>query len=192
VKARIGAGFLRAAGWRIEGHSPRAPKVVVVAAPHTSNWDLLFLLAFAWACGVRMRFMMKHTLFRGPAGTLFRALGGIPIERRRPGGVVGQMVDAFARADQLALVIPPEGTRGRTQAWKSGFYHIAREADVPVVLSYLDYARKSGGFGPEFRLCGEVQRDMDRIRDFYVDKVGLRPGHFGEIRLPEEGVRVPA
>jgi 1-acyl-sn-glycerol-3-phosphate acyltransferase len=192
VKQRIAALFLRAARWRVEGVRPRERRVVVVAAPHTSNWDLLFLLAFAWVFGVRMRFMMKHTLFRGPAGPLFRALGGIAIERRRPGGVVGQMVEAFARADELVLVIPPEGTRGRAEAWKSGFYHIARKADVPVVLSYLDYARRAGGFGPEFRLCGDVQRDMDLIRDFYADKVGLRPGHFGEIRLPEEGAALLA
>jgi 1-acyl-sn-glycerol-3-phosphate acyltransferase len=186
VKQRIAGGLLRAIGWRAEGPRPAARRCVVVAAPHTSNWDLPLLLAFAWYYELPIRFMMKHTVFVGPAGWLFRRLGGIGIRRHERGGVVKQMADAFESADDLALVVPPEGTRDRVDVWKSGFYHIAREAGVPVVLSFLDYARRVGGFGPEFLPSGNVREDMDLVRDFYADVVALRPGCFGEIRLVEE------
>ncbi len=191
MKKRIAAGFLRLAGWRAEGRTPSATRYVVVAAPHTSNWDLPLLVAFAWLFDVRMRFMMKHTVFVGPAGWLFRRLGGIEIRRHQRGGLVKQMADAFESANELALVIPPEGTRGRVDLWKSGFYHIARKSEVPVVLSFLDYENRVGGFGPEFRLSGNVGEDMDLIRDFYADKVGRHPECFGEIRLVEEGPGEP-
>jgi 1-acyl-sn-glycerol-3-phosphate acyltransferase len=191
VKRRIAKVFLRATGWRAEGRRPAAGRCVVDAAPHTSNWDLLFLLAFAWRFDVRMRFMMKHTVFVGPAGWLFRRLGGIAIRRGGSGGVVKQMADAFEATDELALVVPPEGTRSRVDVWKSGFYHIARKADVPVVLSFLDFGRKVGGFGPGFHLSGNVREDMGLVRDFYSDKVPLRPECFGEIRLVEEGPAEP-
>lgn len=187
MRQRIAAGLLRGLGWKIEGIAPRSRKVVVLAAPHTSNWDLPYMLAVAWAFGIRPRFMMKHSVFVGPAGWLFRRLGGIAVERHRRGGVVKQMVDAFEAADELALVIPPEGTRRRVDVWKSGFYHIAREARVPLLLSYLDFSRKVTGLGPEFLPSGDIRADMDVIRDFYADKVGLCPEAFGEIRLPEEG-----
>lgn len=186
MKKQIATLFLHATGWRPEGRTPQSRRYVAIAAPHTSNWDLAYMLALAWVFGVRPRFMMKHTVFRGPAGWLFRALGGIPIERRRPGGVVKQMVEAFEASDSLALVVPPEGTRRRVDVWKSGFYQIARQANVPLVLSYLDFSRKAGGFGPELSLSGDLGADMDVIRAFYADKTGRYPELFGEIRLREE------
>lgn len=178
--------ILRLSGWRAEGERPAAAKYVVIAAPHTSNWDLLFMLAFAAHFGVRPRFMMKHTVFVGPVGWLMRRLGGIPIERHHARGMVKQMAEAFAAADAMALAVPAEGTRSRVDLWKSGFYRIAREAGVPIVLSYLDYRRKVGGFGPAFLPSGDVRLDMDVVRDFYADKVGRHPELFGEIRLAEE------
>lgn len=191
MKKQIAALFLRATGWRAEGRAPQAHRYVVIAAPHTSNWDLAYMLALAWVLGVQPRFMMKHTVFRGPAGWLFRRLGGIPIERRRPGGLVKQMVEAFETSESLALVVPPEGTRSRVDVWKSGFYQIARQANVPLVLSYLDYSRKAGGFGPALFPSGDVGADMDLIRAFYADKTGRYPERFGEIRLREEDLDEP-
>ncbi len=186
ARGRLASEFLRRTGWRTEGQAPAARKCVVVAAPHTSNWDLLYMLAFGWSVEVRPRFMMKHSVFVGPLDPFFRRLGGIPIERHHRTGVVKQMVDAFAAADDLTLVVPPEGTRGRREHWKSGFYHIANEARVPLVLTFCDYSRKVAGFGPSFVPTGNLREDMELVRDFYADKVGRHPELFGPVRLPEE------
>jgi 1-acyl-sn-glycerol-3-phosphate acyltransferase len=177
---------LAATGWQPEGARPSAAKFVLIAAPHTSNWDLLYLLALAAVFGVNVRWMGKHTLFRGPAGPVLRALGGIPIRRHRNENVVQAMARAFAECDELALVVPAEGTRSRAPYWKSGFYHIARSAGVPIVMGYLDYPRRRGGFGPALVPSGDVRADMDRIRAFYADKVGRHPAGSGPVRLREE------
>ncbi|MGB8331982.1 MAG: acyltransferase, partial [Polyangiales bacterium] len=127
-----------------------------------------------------------HTLFKPPFGPFFKRLGGIPIVRDRPGGVVGQMIEHFQDSDSLILMVPAEGTRSHVDYWKSGFYHIARGADVPVVLSYLDFGKKVGGIGPAVRLTGNYRADMDKIRAFYAGKQGHRPENVGVIRLREE------
>lgn len=186
VDRRIAASLLRLAGWKFEGARPAARRFVLIAAPHTSNWDLPLMLLFAWSCGVRVSWMGKHTLFRGPAGRIMRALGGIPIRRDRSNSLVSQMADTIERSEQIALAIPAEGTRSYTTHWKSGFYHIAREAGVPVVLGFLDYGRRVGGLGPEIIVTGDVREDMDEIRAFYADKRGLYPEMVGEILLKEE------
>jgi 1-acyl-sn-glycerol-3-phosphate acyltransferase len=141
VPRLLGRGFLRLLGWQVEGELPPYPRLLVLGAPHTSNWDLLVVVASAWSLGVRMRFLAKSQLFGPATGWLFRALGGIPVERSSPQGLVQQLVDVFAVTERMALLIPPEGTRGRREAWKSGFYHVALAADVPVVASYADYRR---------------------------------------------------
>jgi 1-acyl-sn-glycerol-3-phosphate acyltransferase len=113
-------------------------------------------------------------------------LGGIPIVRHRAGGVVGQMVEYFENSESLALMVPVEGTRSHVDYWKSGFYHIARGAGVPVILSYLDFSRKVGGIGPAIELSGNSLADMDEIRAFYAGKQGLHPDKVGSIRIREE------
>ena len=186
MRKLLAKSFLRATGWQSAGAPPTLAKYVLIAAPHTSNWDLVYLLALAEVYGLRISFMMKHTLFRGPLGPLFRSLGGIPIDRRRRENLVKQMVEAFAARDSLVLVVPAEGTRARVERWKSGFYHIAHGARVPIVLGYLDYARQRGGFGPLLVPTGRIVEDMDFVRDFYADKVGRTPPDFAEPRLREE------
>jgi 1-acyl-sn-glycerol-3-phosphate acyltransferase len=186
MRKLLAKGFLRVTGWKPEAAPPDKKRFVLIAAPHTSNWDLFYLLAFAEVFDVHISFMMKHTVFRGPLGPLFRSLGGIPIHRHKRGDLVKQMVEAFRQHDDFVLVVPAEGTRSRVEHWKSGFYHIAREAGVPIVLSYLDYARKRGGFGPAVLPSGDVRDDMDAIRDFYADKTGRHPELFAEPRLREE------
>jgi 1-acyl-sn-glycerol-3-phosphate acyltransferase len=119
-------------------------------------------------------------------GWLMRRLGGIPVRRDRSNDLVSQMAVAIEASDSIALTVPAEGTRGYTSHWKSGFYHIARKANVPVVLGFLDYARRRGGFGPELILTGNVSDDMDEIRGFYADKTGRFPDQKGEILLKEE------
>jgi 1-acyl-sn-glycerol-3-phosphate acyltransferase len=181
--------FLRLTGWQPEGVRPASPTCVLIAAPHTSNWDLAYLLAFAAHFDVRISWMGKHALFRPPFGWLMRLTGGIAIDRRMPGGMVEQAAQRLKSAEKLMLVVPAEGTRAYVSCWKSGFYHIARAANVPIVLGYLDYARRRGGFGPSIDATGEIGADMDRIRDFYADKAAKFPEDFGDVRLKEEGIR---
>jgi 1-acyl-sn-glycerol-3-phosphate acyltransferase len=178
--------FLKITGWEAEGAKPLERRYVLIAAPHTSNWDLPYVLALAVIFDVKIAWMGKHVLFRPPHGWLMRRLGGIPIFRHRSGNMVSQMAQAFEECESLALVVPAEGTRAYVPYWKSGFYHIARAAKVPIVLGYLDYARRRGGFGPAIHPTGNVRSDMDEIRDFYADKVGRHPDQFGEVRLKEE------
>ncbi len=184
--------FLRLTGWESEGQAPVAKKIVLIAAPHTSNWDLAYLLALQFRFGLSPRWMGKHTLFRGPMGPVMRMLGGIPIRRHLRENVVDQMKRAFDENETLCLTIPPEGTRGRTKFWKSGFYHIAHGAGVPIVFGYLDFARKRGGLGPEFTTTGDIKADMDVIRSFYRDIQGKDPQKFGPVRLKEESEQEPA
>ncbi len=115
-----------------------------------------------------------------------RRLGGIPIVRHRRENMVHQMASALRETESLALTVPAEGTRGYVPHWRSGFYHIARSADVPIVMGFLDYARRRGGFGPALYTSGDIRNDMDEIRKFYADKVGKYPDQFGEVRLKEE------
>jgi 1-acyl-sn-glycerol-3-phosphate acyltransferase len=172
--------------WTPVGGPPEAKKYVLIAAPHTSNWDFVWLLAFARLHGMRIQWVGKHTLFKKPFGTIMRALGGIPVKRDKRHSMVQQLVDALNAADSMCLVVPVEGTRKHVKHWKSGFYHIAREAKVPIVMSFLDYWGRRGGFGPAFFPSGDLSRDMNTLRAFYADKFGKYPHNCGNIRLAEE------
>jgi 1-acyl-sn-glycerol-3-phosphate acyltransferase len=178
--------FLRLSGWRLEGEKPQERRFVLVAAPHTSNWDFAYLIALAAISDLKISWMGKHVLFRPPLGWLMRRVGGIPIVRHRHSDTVSHMATAFEESESLALVVAVEGTRGYVPHWKSGFYHIARAAKVPIVLGYLDYARRRGGFGPVLSVSQDIGSVMDGIRSFYADKVGKYPDQFGEVRLKEE------
>jgi 1-acyl-sn-glycerol-3-phosphate acyltransferase len=186
MKARLARWLLERLGWRIEGERPDHARYVLIAAPHTSNWDLPLMLAFGAAFDMKIHWMAKHSLFYPPLGWLLRLLGGLPIFRHENRNVVDDMADAFAAKDQLILVVPTEGTRELTDYWKSGFYHIARKAGVPIVPSYLDFGQKRGGFGAAINASGDVVNDMQYFRDFYRGMVGKFPEQFGPIRLREE------
>lgn len=175
--------------WRwktVEPPEPVPAKCVMIAAPHTTNWDFPITLAMAKVSGVKISWLGKQSLFKGPMGPIMRRLGGVAIDRSAAGGMVASLAGLFATRDQLALVVPAEGTRSRTEYWKSGFYRIAERADVPIVLAFVDRATRSGGFGPAIRVTGDIPADMDAIRAFYAGKEGLRAGRFGPIRLREE------
>jgi 1-acyl-sn-glycerol-3-phosphate acyltransferase len=186
LRKLLARAFLGATGWKPEGERPRDRRFVLIAAPHTSNWDLAYLLALSELFGVRVSWMGKDAIFRPPFGWLMRRLGGIPVVRHQRGNLVAQATHRFATSPDLALVVPAEGTRGAVEHWKSGFYHIARSAGVPIVLGYLDYSRRRGGFGPALRATEDVRKDMDQIREFYADKNGKYPDQFAEPRLKEE------
>ncbi|NIS29327.1 MAG: acyltransferase, partial [Actinobacteria bacterium] len=178
--------FLRLTGWRIEGKPPEAPQFVLIGAPHTTNWDMVYLLAVAWALQIDVSWVGKQEIFRRPFGGIMRRLGGIPVRRDRSQSMVEQMAAAFAATDRLALVLAPEGTRSAAEYWRSGFYHIGRTAGVPIATGFVDYERKVAGFGPVITLSEDIGADMDRLREFYGPIVGRRPGNQGPIRLREE------
>lgn len=188
----LGRLYLRIAGWHVEGSlPPNLHKAVVVAAPHTTNWDMPHMLAVAWALGVRPSWLGKKSLFKFPFGWLMRALGGVPVDRSKRENVVDQAVARFAAVDRLFLVIPPSGTRSRAKHWKSGFYNIARGAGVPVLCSFLDYPSRTAGLGPCLRMTGVVSADMGRIREFYSGIRGLYPEKTTPVMLAEEDASAP-
>ena len=173
-------------GWTPDGIRPEPRQYVLIAAPHTSNWDFLYLIAFAEHFEIEISWVGKDTLFRAPYGWFMRMLGGIPIVRQKRENRVLSLAKLFSEYDDLGLVVPAEGTRAHVDHWKSGFYHIARTAEVPIIMSYLDYEEKRGGFGPAFQPTGDVRLDMDEVRSFYEGKKGKFPERFGQIRLIEE------
>lgn len=185
LKRAVGSTWLKLFRWEIVGEPPRPP-VVMIAAPHTSNWDLPFMLAIAWVSDCEISWMGKDSLFRPPFGWLMRGLGGIAIDRSAAHGVVAQMAEAFSTRSDLILGVPPEGTRGRSQYWKSGFYEIAKAAGVPILPGFLDFANREGGFGPPQMPSGDVHKDMDAFRSFYASKTGKFPDDFTPPRLRAE------
>jgi 1-acyl-sn-glycerol-3-phosphate acyltransferase len=186
TRRALARAALSLGGWTPDGAPPDLPKYVVLAAPHTTLADGVWMQTFAWYWGLDVDWLVKSSTTRGPAGPLLKKLGAIPVERSAPQGLIDQLAREFASRARMRLVIAPEGTRARRTHWKSGFYHLARQAGVPVCLSYLDYRNKRGGFGPCFSLTGNVRADMDRIRSFYRDVMAARPSDFTPPRLREE------
>jgi 1-acyl-sn-glycerol-3-phosphate acyltransferase len=166
--------FLRLAGWRLEGALPaNTPKCVLIAAPHTSNWDLPYTLMVAFALGINIHWMGKRQIFRWPFGALMRWLGGIAVNREQSTKLVAASAQVLREATgPLCLVVPPEGTRANTRHWKTGFYWIAHQAGVPIVMAYMDYPRKLSGLGPVFRPTGDVETDMAKIKAWYAQFKG--------------------
>lgn len=172
--------ILRLKGWKIEGElPPGADKAVLIAAPHTSNWDLPYTLMTGFALRLNLYWMGKESIFRVPFGAFMRWLGGIAVDRSKSNNLVAASVEAIrATAGPLQLVVPPEGTRSKTRYWKTGFYHIALGAGVPIVMAYMDYAEKRAGLGPVFHPTGDVERDMESIKAFYAPFKGRNASQF--------------
>ena len=174
------AAFLRLNGWRVEGCLPEgARKCVLIAAPHTSNWDLPYTLMVALVLRLNIYWMGKDSLFRFPFGPLMRWLGGISIDRSQRNNVVAASAAALQAADgPVQLVVPPEGTRGRTRHWKTGFYFIALQAGTPIILAYMDYRETRSGLGPVFTPTGDIEADMAVIKRFYAGVQGRNATQF--------------
>lgn len=170
---RLAQRIFSALGWRIEGALPNEPKFVIVGAPHTSNWDGVLLLLAATSVGVRLNWVGKHTLFRPPVGWLMRKLGGIPVDRRKRQNLVDQVAQAFAKRKNMVLVIAPESTRKQTDYWRSGFYHIALKAGVPILLAGPDYLTRRIMLGDLIWPSGDIEADMQKIAAWY-EKAKLR------------------
>ena len=175
----LSLAILKLAGWKVTGSlPPNCEKSVFIAAPHTSNWDFPVTLMVCFVLRLRIYWVGKASLFSWPVGGLMRWLGGIPIDRSKANNLVQTTIDAFARTKRLTVIVPPEGTRGKVTHWKTGFYYIAVGAQVPIVMSYLDYQRKITGIGPVLRPSGDIEADMIAIKAFYAPFKGKNPDQF--------------
>nr|WKN40190.1 1-acyl-sn-glycerol-3-phosphate acyltransferase [Tunicatimonas sp. TK19036] len=172
-------------GWSVNWDYPRhVHKAVMIGAPHTSNWDIVYALSALHIMGIPIRFTIKKEWMKPPIGILLKALGAIPIDRQSKGFRKGSMVDAMAQLfderERLVIMVTPEGTRKHAKRWRSGFYHVANQANVPIILGYLDYKKKEAGIRPEpFYPTGDAEQDIERIKEFY------RTIH---AKFPEKGV----
>jgi len=176
----ISLAVLRLAGWRIEGAlPPEASKCVVIAAPHTSNWDLPFTLMAAFVLRLNIHWMGKAQLFGPPFGALMRWLGGVAVRREQSNQLVAASAAALLAAEgPVQLIVPPEGTRAKVRVWKTGFYYIAVGAKLPILLAYMDYRDKRAGLGPLFHPSGDIERDMAEIKAFYAPFRGKNTRQF--------------
>ncbi len=174
--------LLRLMGWRAVGMAPaelqRTPKFVLIAAPHTSNWDFPITLMLCFVLEMRVYWMAKASLFSWPIGWLSRWLGGIPIDRGASHNTVQSTVNTLSARERLIVIVAPEGTRGRVSHWKTGFYHMAHGAGVPIGMAYLDFRRKEGGVGRFFTTSGDIEADMVQIRQFYQGISGKNSDQF--------------
>lgn len=162
-------------GWRIEGEIPNRSKMVLIAAPHTSNWDFIVGIAAKLALELQVLWLGKHTLFVPPLGTLLRALGGIPVDRSTSNDVVGGIVEEFSRREKLVIGIAPEGTRKRVERWRTGFYHIAHTAHAPIVPVALNWGARAVQIGAPFDTTGDVDRDLAELQRRFAGVRGRRP-----------------
>ncbi len=166
-------------GWKIEGVPPAGlKKAVVIAAPHTSNWDFIYALAVFRILKLHVHYLIKKEVYRFPLSILIRNTGGIPVERSKKQNLIDQIVEKFNATDELLVTIAAEGTRKRVEKWKSGFYYTALKAGVPVLPGYLDYKNKKAGFGAPIHLTGNKEEDMAKFRAFFADKTGKHPELF--------------
>lgn len=171
--------ILRIWGWKIYGCiPPNVNKCIIVAAPHTSNYDFIIgRLAYS-SMGIKANFLIKKQIFKFPFSGIFKAMGGIPVDRGKRNNMIDQIAGMFDNSESLYVVITPEGTRKLVKKWKKGFYFIAQKANIPIALGYIDYAKKEGGVGPVITPSGDYNKDMITIQDFYRDKTARHPEKF--------------
>jgi 1-acyl-sn-glycerol-3-phosphate acyltransferase len=174
----LGRFMMGVRGWRVEGEIPDLPKLVMAVAPHTSNWDFLTGLWVKLALRIGARFVAKHTLFFWPLGPVMRWLGGLPVDRAAAAGFVDETARMVRDAAAFVLVVAPEGTRRRALKWKSGFYRIAVDAAVPILLAGFDYPRKVVFFGPLFQPTGDYEKDLAAIRSHFRAQMALVPENY--------------
>lgn len=175
VFRRALVGIYRHHGWRAHGVVPEPRKFVLIAAPHTSNWDFVYFLGLTDELGIKPHFMAKTSLFRWPFTNFMLDMGGVPVDRSSNKNYVQQMIDEFKRRKEFMLTIAPEGTRGTVKAWKTGFYHIAMGAGVPLVVGMMDYPSKSGGLGTAIWPTGDYAADMKKVAEIYAKVTPKHP-----------------
>jgi 1-acyl-sn-glycerol-3-phosphate acyltransferase len=176
---RLFAWFFTLKGWKIKGSiPPEIKKCVIIAAPHTSNWDFVFSLGALKILGYKVNYMVKKELFFFPFSYLLKKTGGISVDRKKSNNVVDEMVDKINGSEKMFLMLSAEGTRKRVDKWKSGFYYVAQKAKVPICTGFLDYAKKEAGFGPVITITGNIEQDLEKIKDFYSTITPQIPANF--------------
>jgi 1-acyl-sn-glycerol-3-phosphate acyltransferase len=176
----LSVAFLQLTGWKVVGSLPaNATKCVLIAAPHTSNWDLPYTLMVAFVLRLNVYWMGKDSIFKPPFRGVMMWLGGIPVNREQSTNLVEASALAIKAADgNVQVVVPPEGTRSKARYWKTGFYYIAQSAQVPIVMAYLDFAEKCGGLGPALLPSGDIEKDMAIVKAFYAPIKGKHTDRF--------------
>jgi 1-acyl-sn-glycerol-3-phosphate acyltransferase len=165
--------ILKLLGWKVEGEIPRdLKKCVMIAAPHTSNWDLPYTLMTAFALNAKVYWMGKEEIFKPPYRGIMMWMGGIPVDRKKSNNMVQASIDALKANNQLFLIVPPEGTRSKVTYWKTGFYHIAQGAGVPILMGFLDFKRKASGIADTYITTGDIEVDMKHIKSIYAPITG--------------------
>lgn len=167
VSRAIGRLILSSMGWRFEGRLPDLKKFVAIGAPHTSNWDFVIGMSALMALGIRVNWIGKDSIFKWPVKYIWQWLGGKPVDRFHPHGVVQQTVDLIKSHEHFVLGLSPEGTRKDMTQWRTGFYHMAHGAEVPLLFVYFDYKNKALGFGPLFFTTGELEKDLPQMLKYY-------------------------
>ncbi len=181
---RILSGWiLKLIGWKAVGEVPKEKKYVMIGYPHTSNWDTPIGLLVFTSMGVNLHWLGKQSLFKGVVGWLLKKTGGVPINRETSQNFVTEIQNTFNQFEQLVLTLSPEATRKKTEFWRTGFYYIAQSANVPIALAFLDYPKKTGGFGPLIWPSGDIEADLEKIRAFYQGIHGKYPEKEGLIRV---------
>jgi 1-acyl-sn-glycerol-3-phosphate acyltransferase len=175
---RVSRGVLALARWRIVGEVPPVAKFVAIVAPHTSNWDFPLGVLVMFALDLRVHWFGKASLFRSPLGPLFRHLGGRPVNRERPEGVVEQMAEIVRAEPGFVLALAPEGTRKRVHRWRTGFYRIAERADIPIVPVSFDWSRREVTIGSPMHATGDVAADVAVLQSRYRREMALNPDAF--------------
>jgi len=178
LKKYLSKSFLKTLGWKFVGEVPKTKKYVVIIAPHTSIFDIIYVKIYHWAFGMKPKFMVKKEFFFFPIGSIIKIWGGIPINRKFAGGVVKQMADNFQKSDEFIIGIAPEGTRSSNSNWKSGFYRIAEAADVPIFLTVIDFKKKEIGFLGEHKKTGDIEKDINDIKERYRGVEGYHKEKF--------------
>ena len=169
---------LKLSGWQVINVAPATGSYLIIAAPHTSNWDFPLGIAMAFHLRLRVYFIGKHTLFEGPTGPIMRWLGGIPLNREASKNFVDASIAAFDNNENLIFAIAPEGTRTSVARWKTGFYHMAKGANVPLALAYFDFATRTGGIGKMLKTTENMADDMQVIADFYRPIIAKNPYNY--------------
>lgn len=175
--------ILKLLGWKLDERAPDISRYVMIAYPHTSNWDFVLGMLAKWGMGLPVNWVAKHSMFWGPFRPMFIAMGGVPLNREKTTGFIQKNVELFAQRENFILGLMPEGTRSKTDHWKTGFYHIAHGANVPIALAYLDYKNKVIGIGDVMKATGDICTDFEIIKDFYKNKTGYRPECQSDMRI---------
>jgi 1-acyl-sn-glycerol-3-phosphate acyltransferase len=181
MKAFLGKSILKILGWKSDYPKKyQIDKFVIIAAPHTSNWDLVYALAVFWKYKIPVKYFIKDSFTKGLHGYIFKALGAIGVNRSKTGNLVHHAAATIKKMDRIALMVPAEGTRSKVKKWKTGFYHIAKKADVPVALGYLDYKNKIAGVGDLINLTSDFEKDMEKIETFYSNITAKYPEKYNK------------